>query len=77
VVWALAFAETVYVIKDNYLLGAFVAFFATILFESMQFFSIVPGTGDIWDVIFVAISLLGYLLIRKRGAMGTENEKNT
>ena len=73
VVWALALAETVYVIKDNYLLGTFIAFASTVLFESMQYFNFIPGTGDIWDVIFVTISLIGYLLIKKRG----RNEKKT
>jgi len=71
VLWALALAETVYIIKGNHLFAAFVALASTILFESMQYFNIIPGTGDIWDVIFVAISLFVYVLIKKRG----KNEK--
>ena len=71
ILWALAFAETVYVINGNHMLGIIVAFISTVLFETMQYFDILPGTGDIWDVFFVAISLFIYLVIRK----GVRNEK--
>jgi hypothetical protein len=66
VMWALALAETVYVVKKNLYLGVFTALGLTILFEVMQYSGIVRGTGDIWDVIFVAISLSIYYLIKKR-----------
>jgi hypothetical protein len=72
VVWALALGETVYFIKKNLLLGVVIALASTIIFESMQFLGIIPGTGDIWDIIFVTIALSIYYIIKKRGIF---NEK--
>ena len=69
VMWALAFAETVYIIKNSLWLGVIVALVATILYEAMQYFGVIRGTGDIWDIFFVAISLAIYFILRKRGIM--------
>ena len=74
ILWALAFAETVYVIKGSHTLGALIALVSTALFETMQYFGVFAGTGDIWDVIFVAISLFGYWAIKGRRGVRNENK---
>jgi hypothetical protein len=66
VLWALALAETIYFIKKNLYLAFWLALILTVLFETMQYFKIVKGTGDIWDIIFVAVSLSIYFMIKKR-----------
>jgi len=65
VMWALALTETLYIIKNNLLFAVLITFVLTLLFEVMQYFMIVRGTGDILDIIFVSISLSIYYLIRK------------
>jgi glycopeptide antibiotics resistance protein len=74
VLWALAFAETVYVIKKSVAFCVIASFCLTVAFEMLQYFGIVRGTGDIWDIIFVAIFLSIYYTIKKRGKMN-EREK--
>ena len=74
VMWALALSETIFLIKKNLLFAVVMAFILTVIFESMQYLKLVRGTGDIWDVIFVTISLLIYYFIRKRSL---KNEKES
>jgi steroid 5-alpha reductase family enzyme len=64
--WALAFAETVYIIKKNLMLAISIALVSTILYEAAQYFGIVSGTGDIWDVIFVVLALTIYFTYKRR-----------
>ncbi|MCL2634135.1 MAG: hypothetical protein FWD34_06430 [Oscillospiraceae bacterium] len=66
ILWALALAETVYIIKNNIYFAFFTALILTILFEIMQYIGIVSGTGDVLDVVFVACSLSIYFIIKKR-----------
>jgi hypothetical protein len=65
ILWALALAETVYVISNNLKFAFLTALVSTLLFEIMQYFGIVKGTGDILDVVFVAGSLSIYFIIKK------------
>ncbi|MDR2599662.1 MAG: hypothetical protein LBC73_05245 [Oscillospiraceae bacterium] len=65
VLWALAFAETVFIIMNNYTLGVVIALVSTVLFETAQYINIIPGTGDIWDIFFVAVALSVYWVIKK------------
>jgi len=65
ILWALAFAETIYVIKRSLYLAVSISFISTTTFETLQFVGIVRGTGDIWDVILVTISLSMYFFIKK------------
>jgi hypothetical protein len=74
VLWALALAEAVCIIKKNLNFSVIVALIATILFEFMQYLGIVKGTGDIFDVIFVAVSLSIYFLIKKRSYTNEEKD---
>ena len=74
VMWAVALSETIFLIKKNLLFAIVMAFILTVIFESMQYLKLVRGTGDIWDVIFVTISLLIYYFIRKRSL---KNEKES
>jgi len=64
ILWALALAETIYVIKRNLLLATILPVVFTILIELAQYFDVIFGTGDILDVIFVGISLGVYYLAR-------------
>jgi len=74
--WALALAETVYFLKRSLWLSVIIALAMTILFETAQYFKVVGGTGDIFDVIFVAVSLSIYFLIKK-GLHKNEINKKT
>ena len=65
VLWALAFAETVKLITNNFLLGAIIALVSTVFYETMQYLGYFRGTGDIYDVIFVLMSLIIYLILNK------------
>jgi hypothetical protein len=65
VLWALAFAETLYVIKNNLYIAVLISLVSTAVFETLQYFGVARGTGDIWDFIFVAISLSIYFVIKK------------
>jgi glycopeptide antibiotics resistance protein len=72
VMWALALAESVHLITKNITFAVITTFILTVLFEVMQYFRIVKGTGDIWDILFVAVSLSIYFMIMRRRH---ENEK--
>jgi len=74
VMWALALSETIFLIKKNLLFAVVITFVLTVIFESMQYLKLVRGTGDIWDVIFVTISLSIYYFIKKRSL---KNEKES
>ncbi|MCL2605562.1 MAG: hypothetical protein FWD90_13905 [Defluviitaleaceae bacterium] len=65
VLWALAFAETVFVIKRNLCFVVLIVFTLTVVYEAAQYIGIVKGTGDIRDIIFVAFSLSIYYKITK------------
>jgi hypothetical protein len=74
VLWALALAETAYLIKKNLRHAVAISFASTALFETMQYFGVIRGTGDIWDIIFAAISLVVYFFFKKGVC---KNEKGT
>jgi hypothetical protein len=59
----LSFVETIYIICKNKYLSVITVLILTILFEVGQYYNIIKGTGDKWDVIFVATMLVVYLLI--------------
>ena len=63
VLWALSFVEAIYIISKNKYLAVIIVAVFTIIFEIGQYYSIIKGTGDIWDVIFVIAMLIIYLII--------------
>jgi len=74
IIWSLALAEAVYLIKNNLILAVISSLILTILFELLQILKVVKGTGDIWDIIFVTVFLSIYYFIKRKGY---KNEKET
>lgn len=44
----------------------FVCFYVA-FFETLQFFSVIPGTGDLWDVVFSILAVTVFAALSGRG----------
>jgi len=65
ILWALSFAEMIYIFKHNYYYSFFIVLIFTILLNISQYYGITMGTADILDVLFIFGFLVIYIIISK------------
>jgi len=71
--WAFSFVNALDIFIRKPFISASVVLLLTILFEACQYFAIINGTGDIWDVFYSLCALIIYLLFFK-GVRKNEKE---